>query len=139
MKTIIIICIILINAESLSFGAERIDMGRIAQIESSGRENAINERTQAYGLHQITRPALQDYNRAHNTSYSLRDCLQADVSRKVADWYMNVKIPAYLAHYGLEDTIENRLHAYNMGIGALEAGRTCKETENYKQKYLTTE
>jgi hypothetical protein len=123
-----------------------MDMDIIAQIESSGNPNAYNERTNAVGLYQITLPALRDYNMAHiRSGYDLEEMYEPEKAYKVANWYMNNKIPRYLRHYNIEDTIENRIIAWNWGIGNLyryhRQLRKCnvdsipKETTNFIIKY----
>ncbi|GAG01078.1 unnamed protein product, partial [marine sediment metagenome] len=58
----------------------------------------------------------------------------------IGTWYINEKIPMYLANYGLEDTIENRLMAYNWGarnVRDWKLGRVdlLIETKEYVIKY----
>ena len=133
MKYIIAILILLtpIYAHALE-----VDLDKIATIESSNNPKAYNPITEAYGLYQITAPCLTDFNTAHQyESYTLNDMFDPIKSRKVAEWYMNYKIPKYLKHYEIEDTIENRLRAYNSGIGTVVKGKLPDETKNYIKKY----
>jgi hypothetical protein len=48
---------------------------------------------------------------------------------------MNTRIPQMLKAYKIPDTIDNRLWAYNAGIGNVKKGRLPKETRNYIRKY----
>ena len=58
----------------------------------------------------------------------------------IAHWYMNTRIPQMLRYYGMPDTVDNHLIAYNFGIGNLIRYTTKdiklpKETRNYIRKY----
>ena len=117
-----------------------IELAIIASIESSGYEKAINFRTKAYGLYQITQPALDDFCWAHGVYFELKEMLEKDKARRVAEWYLNIKIPQYLAHYGFPDTETNRLIAWNWGIGNLKRAKKTfepipKETIDFVFKY----
>ena len=107
----------------------------ISQIESSNNPQAYNSATSAYGLYQITKPCLMDYLACHNDRFTLKDMFDPIKSRKVADFYLNRKIPKYLSHYVIEDTTDNRLWAYNAGIGNVVRGILPDETKNYIKKY----
>ena len=68
-------------------------------------------------------------------------------SRQIADYYLNTRIPRILHHYGIPDTVEARLAAYNWGIGNLRnafrkygedwINHTNSETSGYITKYDT--
>ena len=58
---------------------------------------------------------------------------------------MDERIPFYLRHFKLEDNTENRLAAYNWGIGNVKRiggvtednfAKIPSETQNYIRKYL---
>lgn len=104
----------------------RIDVRAIAELESGNNPLAYNAIEGAYGAHQIRRAALFDYNTAgpgRNRALSLHDMYDDFLSEHVCDWYVNTAIPKYLYYYNIADTIDNRLIAYNMGVGALAQGR----------------
>ena len=119
------------------FGAENvdIDMSIIAQIESSNNPMAYNKRSGATGLCQITLPTLADFNARHNTRVTMDDLYNPQVNMRIANWYMNTKIPQYLKAYKLADTLKNRLWAYNAGIGRVKQGILPDETRDYIAKY----
>jgi soluble lytic murein transglycosylase-like protein len=116
--------------------AEEIDLNIIAKIESGNDPMAYNSRTQARGLCQITPICLKDFTKMNDYWYSDPDYLfNPAFNCKVADWYMNKRIPQLLKHYNLSDTLENRLIAYNAGIRAVVKGYCPRETRNYITKY----
>ena len=131
MKRLLSLLLILGLSSSTAFALE-VDMAAIAMIESSGNPWAIGDGGKALGLYQLHEGVIKDYNRAHNTAYLHQDALGSKAGL-IADWYLNEKIPAYLRHYGREDTLENRLTAYNMGIGSVLKGKVAHE---YIKKYI---
>ncbi len=52
-------------------------------VESGNDQNAINEKEQAYGAAQIRQCKLTDYNRQTRNHYSLADCLDPAISRRI--------------------------------------------------------
>lgn len=52
-------------------------------VESSHRANVINHDENAYGLVQIRQGKLTDYNNETGNNYTLQDCLNPDVSKKI--------------------------------------------------------
>lgn len=114
--------------------AEDIDMGAISTIESSNNPKAYNKHSGAMGTYQITKICLDDYN-LYNAPTIARNALYSpEINFKVAQWYMNKRIPQLLRHYKHEDTIENRIIAYNAGISYV--GKPLPdETIKYIQKY----
>ena len=115
--------------------AVEIDLTKIMMIESSGNAEAYNPRSGAIGLHQITPICLEDYNKVNNTHYKPVQMHDPQLGAMVAYWYLNERIPALFKHYGVSDTVENRLIAYNAGIKAVLRGVIPKETANYIRKY----
>ena len=111
---------------------EEVDMSIIAQIESGGNPYAYNPKSGAVGLYQITPICLEEY---YLDGLTMADMYNPQLSLKVANWYMNRRIPKMLKYYNIPDTIENRLFAYNAGIGKVIKGIKPKETINYIKKY----
>lgn len=116
-----------------------IDMSIISTIESSNNPKAHNNNSGATGLCQITQPALSEFNHHFHKNYSLISMYDENRNLLVADWYMNNRIPAMLKYYGIEDSIENRLWAYNAGIGNVVRNIMPMETKNYINKYKRME
>lgn len=104
----------------------------IAQIESSGRADAIGDGGKALGLYQLHSACITDFNKRHKTAYSHKDALNPDIASKIANWYANYEVPRLLRHFKQSDTLENRLTAYNMGVGAVIKG---KRAISYINKY----
>ncbi len=126
-----------------------VDLEIIKQIESGGDPHAYNKRSGATGLYQITPICLEDFNRFSHLRPSHKGILY-DLAMEamykpiwnltVADWYITERIPQLLKNYGIEDTLDHRLIAYNWGAKKLRnylrgEGKLPKETRNYIKKY----
>jgi len=134
MKKLILVVSILSFAPLAQ--AEPINLKAIAQIESSGNPLAVGDRGKALGLYQLHKCVIDDYNARHNTRFSHKTALDSVISGRIANWYLNSEIPRLLRHYGLKDTTENRLMAWNRGIGAMRSKKPVPEvTKKYFKKY----
>ncbi len=124
----------------------KIDMKRIATIESSNNPKAINKKTGARGLCQLMKPTWEEITRKMGVNYSWDDALDSAKNLEVATYYFNVEIPRLLKYYKIEDNVINRLVAYNWGIGNLKKiyeknnkkiyQKLPQETKNYIIKYF---
>ena len=112
-----------------------INLDWIMQIESSGNAQAYNAKSGATGLYQITPICLEDFNDYHEIKYRLSDMYDPQKSARVADWYMNTRIPGLLEAYGIEDTVDNRLASYHAGIGNLRKNKLGPATRKYISDY----
>lgn len=123
-----------------------LDFGTIIQMESGGRQ-AAKSKAGAIGLAQVLPGgAIADY--AHHVDPNVTvEAVKKDrrLNLKIGLWYMAQRIPAMLKNNKLPDTLENRLAAYNAGIGKLVAtngdlSKLPKETKRYIKTYkrLTT-
>ena len=103
---------------------EEIDLSIIAQIESNGNTFADSYRGAKYGrgLHQVSEICLTEYNNYNKTNYKPKDLYIPLINTKIAKWYLNVRIPKMLKAYNISDTLNNRLWAYNAGIGRVVKG-----------------
>jgi hypothetical protein len=115
----------------------KIDMQKIAMIESSNNPLAWNKKDDSRGLYQITPIVLKEWNNFHpskiHTAIGLWD---PEICFEIADWYMNKRIPQMLKYFKIADTVENRLIAYNAGIKTLVEKRPIpKITLLYLEKY----
>lgn len=123
--------------------AEEVDISIIIQIESGGNPNAYNKHSGAIGLMQITPICLKEYNQRYSSKeiwVRPEEIYDYCYNTKIGSWYINKRIPELLCHYRLPDTIDNRLIAYNFGIGNLIKYKQGKrklpqETINYLRKY----
>ena len=107
----------------------------LISAESSGNPRAKSNKG-AQGLMQITSPALTDYNTYQKSTYSMDDMYDSNINKQVGTWYLGSRIPQMLQAYKLSDTLENRLWAYNAGIGNVRKGIKPKETQVYIDKIL---
>jgi len=115
---------------------KQIDLSAIAQIESSGRASAVGDGGKALGLFQIHPPVVQDYNKFNKASFTHKDMLEPVKARLVADWYLNKRIPALLAHYSLPDTPYFRIRAYNEGfLRSIKGRQPSRITRAYIERY----
>lgn len=117
--------------------AEEVNMSRIAMIESNGNPLAWNKAEDGRGLFQVNPICLREWNNFHpRDQHTPDDLFRAHVNAKIADWYINRRIPAMIKHYGKPDTIENRIIAYNAGISYVVNGKEIPQiTKNYIKKY----
>ncbi len=123
------------------FSVGAVELGTVKFIESSNSPQAYNKITKARGLYQITPVCLTDYNSSHSIHYTQEDLFNPKVNHRIANWYLNIRIPQLLNYYGIPDNTENRLIAYNWGIGNLVGWwkRLPKETRGYLRKYQKIE
>jgi len=127
----VVVALLLFGCDKYAWGDE-VNMDKIAQIESSGNPLAYNKGSGAKGLYQITEICLEDYFIFNPCCINL---FNEDDNLHVADWYMNERIPQLLKHYGYDDTVRNRLIAYNCGITCV-GKKLPNETVNYISKYF---
>ena len=135
-KLVLIIPLLLFTVSCSASNAPtpKISMIKIAMLESSGDPTAYNRHTMAVGMFQITPICVEDYNQFHKKKYEHYEMFNPIKAYKVADWYINKRIPQLLRHYNKPVTTENILAAYNNG--ASRVGKILrKETKNYIKKY----
>ena len=115
----------------------KIDLDRIAQIESSGKDDAVGDNGLALGRFQIHSPVVKEYNAYTGSKLKHKDMLNGETASIVADWYLNKRIPQMLNYFKIPDTLENRIISYNAGIGTLTNEKKIpKTTSDYIKKYL---
>lgn len=89
----------------------------IAEIESGGDPNAIGDKhlkNKAYGILQIRKPCLDDYNRWNKTAWKVEDLLgNEELPRKVFKDYM--KYYATKKRLGREPTLIDMARIWNGG------------------------
>lgn len=142
-----------INVKRCEAGEVEIDMDRIMLIESSGNPNAVNKRTGAIGLYQITPIVLEDWNMKPSGNCDLNrndffwNCkiyalhlYDPFINIEIAYWYMEYRIPQMLKNYDLEDTVEARLISWHDGIGNYKKyvngkRKLGKEMRGFLKKY----
>ena len=72
--------------------------------------------------------AIADYEQEHTP---LDDYRTPENNLEVAAWYLGNRIPRYLKHYKLEESIENIVISYNAGIGRAVSGNVPSLTRGY--------
>lgn len=114
-----------------------ININRIIHIESRGNSRAYNKGSGARGLCQITPICLQEWNNFHKSErYSLNDLWNAEINKKIAIWYLEIRIPQMLRYYKLDVNYRNIIICYNAGINYLvKHKRLRNETTDYIKKY----
>jgi hypothetical protein len=116
-----------------------INMETIKHIESSGNSKAWNRKADARGLYQITPICLKEYNNFHSLKYNKEQLWNSEINTRIADWYLNVRIPQLLKHFHKEVNIRNIIICYNAGIIAVLKGYCPNETKRYIEKYNKAE
>lgn len=130
-----IIVVIIIFIAVVAHADELINMQKISTIESNNNA-AIISKGGDYGLFQISKPVLVDFNRHSNIAWQMPDMLNQSNNTEVADWYLNVRIPQMLHYYHKPITIRNIIIAWNAGISyVVKNKRLPKTTINYLRKY----
>lgn len=112
-----------------------INMNKIVMIESGNRNIISNDG--GYGKFQITTPVLREYNDHFINNLTLRETLDPDINRKIANWYLNIRIPKMLRHYHRKVNTRNIIICYNAGISYVVGHkRLPRTTVNYLSKYF---
>jgi hypothetical protein len=125
--------------------APEINMGAIVQIESSGNPRAVSP-AGCRGLCQIAEGTWVECCKWLGVSWTWsEDAFDPGCNRAVGNYYINHRIPAMLAHYGIDDSVTTRIGAYNAGIGTLLRlwrkhghewlAHAPKETQRYVLRY----
>ena len=133
--TILLLSLCLIGLSGSAYAEVSINLERIAQIESGYNPHVYNVKSGATGMYQITQDCLTDFNTLNSMHYRLKDMYDPQKGARVAEWYLNNRIPQLLRHYKLADTVDNRLWSYNAGVGALKRKIKPSETVAYIKKY----
>ena len=114
-----------------------IDINKIIHIESTGDSNAVSPKG-ATGLMQVMSKTWDEMVQKMGKDWDYSEAKDPVKNKAVGTYYMNVEIPRLLKYYKIEDTVENRLAAYNWGIGNLRQSRwqdAPQETIDYIRKY----
>ena len=114
---------------------EYINMRIIKRIESGNNPRAWNKKEDGRGLYQINPICLKEYNNFHSVDYTPDDLWNPAINYEIANWYLNVRIPSMLRHFGKEVNTRNIIIAYNAGINAVVKGYVPTTTKQYLVKY----
>lgn len=131
--------------------AVKIDINKIIFIESSGRANAVSGKG-ASGLMQVM-PAtwgeiVNKLGHGRDPAWTFeKGKFDREKNIAVGGYYMNVEIPRLLKSFGVPDTVETRLAAYNWGIKGVKDAYSKlgdqwltaapMETQSYVRKYIS--
>lgn len=108
----------------------------VISVESEGVRTAKG-RAGEIGLMQLMPATILTYQGAmkeRGVSTVGLDPWDPDTNVKVGSWYLGSHIPWELQKYGHEDTIENRIWAYNAGIGNVNRKVLPASTKAYIQR-----
>ena len=94
----------------------------IIMVESSGNDNAINHREQAYGPMQIQQCVLDDVNRVYRTNYKLSQMRNRSTSLEVFKKYTRI--------YKADANQESAAKCWNAGPGWKSKTGTAKSNLN---------
>ena len=113
-----------------------VDTAIIAKMESSDKQHPNGNPFAINGTHrgicQISEGVLHDYNKAKGTIWEPYDLFNVVINLRIGFWYINQEIPRLLRHYGLPDTLENRLTAWRLGIKSILSNKQAKK---YVKRY----
>lgn len=100
-----------------------LDAFVIVNIESDFKKTAYNKGGKAYGLCQITRPCLNEYNDINGTDYDIESIMDIDTNLDIGFWYYKRLMSYYskFPDYGItmtsdESMLRDCYIAYNIGI-----------------------
>ena len=104
------------------YGLSLVDGLIIVHVESDFKVDAYNRWGKAYGLCQVTKPCLEEYNWKHGTNYVLEDMYDVSLNLEVGFWYYNRILTNYDNRYNYITTtsddkkIRDAYIAYNIGV-----------------------
>jgi len=117
----------------------KVNSLKVEIIESNGNTMAISLKD-AKGLMQITSICLDDYNKQNNTNYTENNLFNPKINKKIANWYIGIRIPNLLKEQGLKVNVQNILICYNGGINSCinfnKTGKLNTETQDYLNRYF---
>ena len=123
-----------------------INLDYIGHIESKNKADTKDSPKGARGQYQIMRGTWSECTELMGVSWNFdTDARDPVKNRKVADFYINTRIPNLLKCYNIPDSVQARLACYNWGIGRVNkaykkygtgwAEHVCKETADYLRQY----
>lgn len=138
------------NAGAEAVSPVAIELDVIAMIESGGErvpDKACSYRGCEYGKgrYQVSDILRREWNQFHkNEQYEPHQLFDPQVNERIARWYLNVRIPQMLKHYGRVDgkdymSLPYVLTAYNAGISYVRQDRSewPRETVSYINRYMS--
>jgi hypothetical protein len=98
-------------------------------VESRGTETARGKAGEIGLLQLLPSGALAEYEQRIKMPVS--DPFDAHTNILVGAWYLGVRIPEMFRKFGIPDSLENRIMAYNCGVGNLLHQRIPQTTKDY--------
>ncbi len=115
-------------------------LSALIDTESSNDPNAFNEKSGARGLTQLRQIAWDDLVEHFPERYAgldfKRDMFKPEIAIQAGRDYITI-IRRYLRNYGMPETMDNILAAYNWGIGNLRKQgleNAPQQTKDYIEK-----
>ena len=125
-------------------GGVQIDPKKIIAIESSGNPKAVSGKGAA-GLMGLMPATWDEIVKKMGKNYSRADMTDGAKNIEVGNYYFNTEVPKLLKSFGIPDSVEARIGAYNWGIGHVAKlykqfgdqwlQHAPVETQNYIKKY----
>lgn len=108
----------------------------LVNVESDFNKDAYNSNGKAFGLCQITKICLDDFNLRTKNSYTLGDMYNIDKNLEVGFWYFNRLLRVYGQDYDINST-RDAYFSYNLGAKEFYKNRTSYRVGLYpnKKKY----
>ncbi|MCD6435561.1 MAG: hypothetical protein J7L15_04165 [Clostridiales bacterium] len=120
-----------------------INLDKIWEIESSrGTDPRMGmNNKKARGHYQFLKPTWDECVSKMGKDWNWWDgAMDYNKSTQVADFYLNKRIPEMLKYYDIPDSVDNRIGAYDWGIGKmLKVWKKYKENWKSKVPLETTE
>lgn len=120
----------IIDQSAERYNINKIEFRAIAWQESRFNPDAVGSDGEI-GMYQLLpKGAIKEYNRIKGFRI---DAFFWDIENnvEVAAWFYGQRIVELLNHYNHENTLRNRIIAYNAGIGNLNKGIVPASTEQY--------
>ena len=114
----------LVDIASKKHGVRSTLILAVIRQESSGLENAISP-AKCYGLMQISKFALADYNGNNGTATIDSELFIPEVNIEIGTWYLRWLIRTLKSEF-------DALRAYNIGIGTVKKGKTLFGSDGTK-------
>ena len=109
----------------------------ICLVESGGDPNAIGDNGKAFGIAQIHREVVDDWNKYHRLYWNMPeyrhiDCFNPDTSKEIFFWY--IKRYCNGLRLGHEPTMEDAARIWNGGPNGFRKSTTIKYWKKIKKE-----
>jgi soluble lytic murein transglycosylase-like protein len=142
---LLVIAIILLIVIIMPRSGVVVDIDCIIELESGSDPNAVDEKSGARGLCQITQKTWDECTIRLEKDWDWAEAFDPYYNKALGKYYINERIPQMLKHNQIPDTIETRLAAYKWDLGSVLKlyfrygtrwqQHTPPEIQNYIKKY----